>query len=69
MFVQGKNRIGSKGQLVTPDGGQKFTILYIKIKQKKRKKKKLSIINWNSNLLQYMIQNALAILNARLVDL
>lgn len=53
MFVQGKNRIGSKGQLVTPDGGQKFTILYIKIKQKKRKKKKLSIINWNSNLLQY----------------
>lgn len=38
MFVQGKNRIGSKGQLVTPDGGQKFTILYIKIKQKKEKK-------------------------------
>lgn len=39
MFVQGKNRIGSKGQLVTPDGGQKFTILYIKIKQKKKEKK------------------------------
>lgn len=35
-----KNRIGSKGQLVTPDGGQKFTILYIKIKQKKRKELK-----------------------------
>lgn len=36
MFVQGKNGIGSKGQLVTPDGGQKFTILYIKIKQNKK---------------------------------
>lgn len=36
MFVQGKNRIGSKGQLVTPDRGQKFTILYIKIKQNKK---------------------------------